>query len=323
MKIVDKTPYRSEQTGEIDILGRIQGTLKYGMTWYDRLKAQDVVIGIMEKQLGNSYNLLRNVTLPNTEITLPLVLIGPPGIYLINVLHERGVFIARDDEWGAMVGDRLVPARINHISRTVTFGRVLQVYLDRQGFKGTIMVESILLSSDPGMHIESTRPAVRIVMSDALERFAASMNQARAVLNPQIANDLVQAILVGRAQKPAASQPSPGQDQEAANAASFDVYTPQGSQGESAFSSDPLEFSFDDGQSAEPTAPGTAAPGNMADSSATAQPAAAPRRASPRPAKKNKGPLGLTTNQLAILGGIMLCWICAMAGFIIFISMSQ
>ena len=173
MKIVDKTPYRTE-TGEIDLLGRVQGMLKYGMSWYSRLKAQDVVIAIIEKQLDSNYALLRNVTLPNTEINLPFVLIGPPGIYLINVTHERGVFIARDDQWGTMIGDRFVGARINQIGRTLAFGRVLQLYLDRQGFKGSVVVESILMAADPGMQIESTRPAVRVVMSDALQPGAQS-----------------------------------------------------------------------------------------------------------------------------------------------------
>ena len=51
MKIVDKTPYRTE-SGEIDILGRVQGMLKYGLTWYNRIQAQDVVIAIIEKQLS-------------------------------------------------------------------------------------------------------------------------------------------------------------------------------------------------------------------------------------------------------------------------------
>jgi len=81
MQIVDHTPYRTE-TGEIDLKGRIQSTLKFGLAWYDGIKAQDVVISVLEKQMNNTFVLLRNVTLPETEITLPLIFTRPDGHFL-------------------------------------------------------------------------------------------------------------------------------------------------------------------------------------------------------------------------------------------------
>jgi len=313
MKIVDKTPYRSE-AGEIDILGRIQGTLKYGLTWYNRIQAQNTVIEIIGKQLATSYILLRNITLPGTEINLPLVLVGPPGVYLINVTHEHGVYQAKDDEWGTMLGDRFVPAGINHTKRTLSFGRVLQLYLDRQGFKGMLVVETILMAADPGMHIESTRPAVRIVMSDALERFAASLAQARVILNAPVINDIVQAILVGRQQKPApepGSVPSPSPSAPAeTETSSFETYTPGQSESQSgAFSSDPLAYSFDNQQPAEQ------APAVSTQKSAPA-PSAHPKPAS-RPAARKRSK-GITRNQWIILAVMIFFWLCLMAGAIIY-----
>lgn len=297
MKIIDKTPYRTE-TGEIDLLGRIQGMLKYGISWYDRVKAQDVVIAIIEKQLDSNFALLRNITLPNTDINLPLVLIGPPGIYLLNVLHERGVYKARDDQWGTMVGDRFVAARMNHLSRTVTFGRVLQVYLDRQGFKGSVVVESVLMASDPGMQIESTRPAVRVVMSDALERFAASMSQARPVLNSPLAHDVAHALLVGRSPKPAELEPAaPVQEEE------DDL-------SQSSFGA----FSFDEQQDDSETGRVEDQQQSPAFESQPAQPQAKTKR----PTKK-KGPLGLTTTQLLILGAALLIALCVIVAAAIFV----
>ncbi len=300
MKIIDKTPYRTE-TGEIDLWGRIQGMLKYGMSWYDRVKAQDVAIAIIEKQLDSNFALLRNVTLPNTEINLPLVLIGPPGIYLLNVLHERGVYKARDDQWGTMVGDRFVVARINHISRTMTFGRVLQVYLDRQGFKGQVVVESILMASDPGMQIESTRPAVRVVMSDALERFAASMSQARPVLNSPLAHDLAHAILVGRMAKPEPEAAAPAPVEENVNPSSF-----------GAFAFDEQQDEPETNEAEESKSPAWLQ--TLADDSQPAQPQAKPKKTS-----KKKGPLGLTTTQLIIVIVALLFALCIVAAAAIFV----
>ena len=88
MKILDRTPYRTA-TGAIDMAGRLQGSLKYGMSWYARVQAQDAAIAILDKVLGESYVLIRNATLPDTEIDLPLVLVGAQGIFLINNTFNR------------------------------------------------------------------------------------------------------------------------------------------------------------------------------------------------------------------------------------------
>jgi hypothetical protein len=261
MKILDKTPFRAAD-GTIDIMGRAQGTLKFGLSWYARLQAQDVVIAVMEKVLGENFILLRNLTLPDTDIDLPLVLIGPPGLFLVNVIHERGVYRARDDEWGTVAGDKLVPASINQLQRTVKLGRVLQIYLDRAGFKGKAVVDPILLAADPGMHIESVRPAARIVMSDALERFAISMNQARPVLNGELIGKIAKVIITGPDKKSevpagaktianpapvnlaASSTPTPAFDARDTNEVLFDDSHQQAANSD--FSAETLSFSFDD-----------------------------------------------------------------------------
>jgi hypothetical protein len=199
MKIIDRTPFRAE-SGEIDIMGRIRGSLSHGLNWYTRLQAQDTVIAIMDKVLGDKYVLLRNVTLVDTEIELPMLLVGPQGVFLINAIHERGVYRAKDDEWGTVRGEQFVPAAINQVKRTLKLGRVAQVYLERAGFKD-LLVDPILMSADPGTHIESTRPAVRVIMSDALERFAISVNQGRAILGPDVVSGVVKTILNGPAKK--------------------------------------------------------------------------------------------------------------------------
>lgn len=221
MKILDKTPFRTE-SGEIDIVGRVRGSLSHGLSWYARIQAQNVVIAILEKVLGDKYVLVRNATLVDTEIELPLVLVGPQGVFLINVVHERGVYRAKDDEWGTVRGEQFVPAAINQVKRTQKLARVLQVYLDRAGFKDMLIVDPILMSADPGTHIESTRPAVRIIMSDALERFAISINQGRAILNGEAVHGIVKTILTGpekkaepaapRAASPMATAASGGKD---------------------------------------------------------------------------------------------------------------
>lgn len=293
MKIADKTPFRSEN-GQIDFFGRIQGTLKYGLNWYARLSAQDAVIAVMDKILGSNFILLRNITLPDTEIDLPLVLIGPSGVFLINVIHERGVYRARDDEWGTIVGGKFVSASINHIQRTVKLGRVLQIYLDRAGYKGNLVVDSILVAAEPGMHIESVRPAVRIVMSDALERFAISLNQSRITLNAIRIGEIAQAIVMGPRKNSQPDAPEAASVPAVIASTSADMpFTPQ-SDASAPFSSDDLGFSFDETpDTARPTPqtqPANPRPPESAATRKTTQ-QAAPTQAFPNSNQQELSPL--------------------------------
>lgn len=298
MKHIDKTPYRSE-SGEINIINRVQGMLKYGMSWHNRVKAQDAVAGILGRQLGGQFVLFQNITLPETDIDLPLVLIGPPGVFLINVLHERGVYMAREDEWGTLTGETFMPARINQVKRAMTMAKVLQVYFDRLGQKG-FLVEPIVMSADPGLHIDSTRPAARIVMSDAIDRFALSLIQARPVFDMNMVAELERVILTGKSRQAAA----PAGGQESAQVAGSAVFIPEeGGSGE-------LDFSFtDETQAAEPGAEGYAPASSFPDEM--------PGTARPKKVKKPKRKkiMGLTPAQLGIVAALLLCWLCGLLAF--------
>jgi hypothetical protein len=243
MKIIDRTPYRNE-SGVIDIMGRIRGSLQYGLTWFASLQAQEAVIAILDKVLKEGFVLVRNATLPNTEISLPLVILAPQGVFLVNVIHEHGVFRARDEEWGTVSGEKFVPAAVNQIQRTIKLGRVLQLYLDRNGFKDQLVVETLIMSADPGTHIDSTRPAIRIIMSDALERFAISLGQGRPVLNADTVFKITKMILDG---------PTP--KAEAATPASGSKPVPPAVQGDATPDDDDFRFSFTDDEPPLPARP--------------------------------------------------------------------
>lgn len=299
MKHIDQTPYRSE-SGEINILNRAQGMLKYGMSWHGRIKAQDAIAAILGRQLGGQFVLFQNITLPETEIDLPLILLGPPGVYLINALHERGVYMARDDEWGTLTGETFVPARINQVRRAMTMAKVLQVYFDRLGQKG-FLVEPVVMSADPGLHIDSTRPAARVFMSDAIDRFALSLIQARPVFEMNMVAELERVILTGKSRQAAAPAEGKETQPEAGGAAFF---TPEaGGSGE-------LDFSFtDETEAAEPGAEGLPP--------ASPYPNKAPGALRPKQAKKPKRKkiMGLTPAQLGIVIALLLCWLCGLLVF--------
>ena len=66
MKIIDKTPFQNAQ-GEVDLSGRIQGTLRYGFDWFGELEAQKSVISQLERLLEKGFVLIRNFSLPEID----------------------------------------------------------------------------------------------------------------------------------------------------------------------------------------------------------------------------------------------------------------
>ncbi len=69
MKLIDKTPLQDDK-GNISFVARVQGTLKYGLNWSAELEAQKTVIAQLDRQLEKGFILIRNFTLPNSEIVL-------------------------------------------------------------------------------------------------------------------------------------------------------------------------------------------------------------------------------------------------------------
>jgi hypothetical protein len=207
MKIIDQTPLL-DANGQLNPINRIQGMLKYGLSWPANLEAQRKVIGKLNRAIEKGYTLFRNQKLGASEIIIPLILIGSSGIYVLDATPLKGFYRARGDEWGIVTNERFQPADINILSRTARMAKVLQVFFERQGTNLAAPIEPVLLAADPGMHIESVRPAVRVVMSDAIDRFAASLLAGRVVYNAQTVNEFVERIQNPRSTRQQ-SQPQP------------------------------------------------------------------------------------------------------------------
>ncbi len=94
MKLIDQTPLQDEK-GEIGIIQRIQGTLKYGLSWYPELEAQKYALGMLERGLAKGYTVIRNITLGASGIVIPLAIVGPAGIFVAYVTHLRGQYQAK------------------------------------------------------------------------------------------------------------------------------------------------------------------------------------------------------------------------------------
>ncbi len=134
MKIIDKTPFQDDK-GEISLINRIQGSLKYGLSWYASLQAQKTVMDVLNRALEKGFTLVRNAELGASGIVVPMILIGTSGVYVLEATPLKGYYRARGDEWGTMSNGVFQPAAINVLARTARLAQVLQVFFERQGAK--------------------------------------------------------------------------------------------------------------------------------------------------------------------------------------------
>ena len=208
MKIIDQTPFFSAE-GKIGVVDKAKATMKFGAAWIQETQAQAAILPLLDRGLEKKYTLLRNVKLAGLEIIIPLILVGPTGVYAMYVTGLRGMYRAKGDQWGTISGDDLKPASVNLLTRTARMARAVQVYFQRQGHELPLMVEAVLLCADPGMHVDSVRPIIRVVQYDAIDRFALTVSQARAVIDSMTIQDIVDRILNPKPAAAAQATPPP------------------------------------------------------------------------------------------------------------------
>jgi hypothetical protein len=219
MKTIDKTPFQNEK-GEFGLVQRLQGMWEFGGAWYAELDAQRTVITQLGRVLEKGFTLIRNLRLENSQIVEPLILVGPPGVFVMYVTPVSGFFEAKGDQWNVIRNDRRIPAPVNMLQRVARLARALQVYLNRQDMYLPGMFEGVLVTTNPAVHVDVLRPIVRVVKSDAIKQFGVTLAQSRPVLKSAQVAELVDHILQPH-KKTAEAQPeaASGSDESTADAA--------------------------------------------------------------------------------------------------------
>jgi hypothetical protein len=303
MKIIDKTPLVNEN-GELGIVQRIQGMLQFGFNWPSELAAQKAIVTFFDKQLEKGYTLIRNLALGQSGITIPMILLGPAGIFVIQVTHLRGRYEARSDLWNVESGTGYKPAPVNLIQRTMRMARALQVYIERQGVKVPVSIEPVLIAADPGLHIESTRPAIRVMMIDGIRSFVSGLVTGRPVLSAEIVYDLTERILNPRLPQKESTQPPLSMPEPGISAVQEVPTQPKVSRARAIFDAaeeakpfNPAEFDFAMTEE-EPVEPEVVP---------AISPEGVPAVHLQKPQTKRRRILGMTVLQLVILAALALC----------------
>ena len=310
MKIIDKTPLLDEK-GELTLVQRVKGMFQYGFNWPNELQGQKAIITFFDRQLEKGYTLIRNLPLGQSGIMVPMILLGPTGIHVIQVTFLRGRYEVRGDTWNVDAGEKYKPAPVNLVQQTMRMAHAVQVFIERQGVKLPASPEPVLIAGEPGLHIETVRPAVRVMMIDGIKSFVNGLTTASAVLSPEQVFDYTERLLNPRVPKKVSISPNtaPAQGsapQEVSRArAIFNA-------SEEAKPFDPADFDFAMSDE-EPLIEAGFDSLSQAD-------AEDPSQLSARASGAGKKILGMTPPQLAIIIALGLALLCILAGFAYIIS---
>lgn len=294
MRIIDKTPLIKED-GSVNAFDRIKGTLQYGFSWYANLQAQQKAIALLDRHLSKKFTLIRNHTLGNSKIIIPITLIGPPGVYVIFVTHLHGTYRAKNDAWGTVSGGTFKEDSINIVKRTSKFAKAVDLYLRKKEFELPDEVEPILLAVNPALHVASVRPIVRIVMSDAIERFASNLEQDPPVMSVEIVHQIAEEIVNPRPKKKVEAAPQSKKTEASPSHAA------QRSSASSTEDMGDINFAFDESAQEAATLP-------------------KPKRKTVQRVRKAPASskfFGMTGKQLALLGVMGAILICLLVFFIL------
>jgi hypothetical protein len=204
--------------------------------------------------------------------------------------------------------------------------RALQAYIERQGVKLQVAIEPIIIAGDPGLHIESVRPAIKVMMIDGIKSFVNGLVTGKPVLRADFVLDYTERILNPRMKQempPPGLEPEPEPEPSAGwepnwLAEPAQKQQPEISRARTIFdaSAEPKSFDPDDFGFA------------LAEDDAAAQAIPSVKRGtnSAAPVRQNKAQqqriLGMTPVQLAIIVALGLAFLCVLAALVYVFTLS-
>ncbi len=184
MKIIDLSTLR-DTTGKIPFASWLRKTLGEGQHWQSELDAQDQVMFRLEKTLGNEFTLIREVKLPGLSTPIPMVLVGPSGIFVLYATAVKGSYRARGDAWLKLDNSgNMHISNPNLPNRTRLYSEAVRKFLSQNDMPVTD-IEPVLLFSQPEAFVENIKAPIRMVMCDGVESYGGSLRLLNPIFSPE------------------------------------------------------------------------------------------------------------------------------------------
>lgn len=174
-----------DEEGQISLENRIKGSLRFGLGWYADMQAQDDTIEKLSRSLGDEHLALKNLTLGDGSIVIPIVMLSPQGVRILIPSRLSGVYRAKGEDWlkyGGSGTQRFTPARPNLIKSALGYAEILHSKLRELGYD-VPHVEPVIIFTNPRTHIDSHSSVTRIVQADAIDRFASNLLQDHPLMD--------------------------------------------------------------------------------------------------------------------------------------------
>lgn len=170
MRFISNSPYRDEH-GKLTAAAR-QEAKRRGGAWFDAIKSQDGPIRVLESALDDHYILLLNSSLPNgTESDM--ILVGPNGIWVMQVVHGAGMYKVEGDVWLAYNHTNLTFEPAEELSPIDEVRNVATTVYDHLHASNLPVpwANSLLIVTSADANVQTTETAVRVLTVGDLNRF--------------------------------------------------------------------------------------------------------------------------------------------------------
>lgn len=193
-----------QKTTEKDSLQKLLNPIKKLLTFDSADEhAEEMIITQLMRGLDNRFVLLHNLRLEAGREVFPPILIGPPGLFVLNISFSKGFFRAKEESWWEMSksSHRFGPGRPNLIKQSQFYAHKLANILDAHE-KTHPEITPILIFANPGVHVETANPAIRIALMDGVENLITGLLKSEEYLKPNEINYLADSLeLMGNPEK--------------------------------------------------------------------------------------------------------------------------
>ncbi len=182
MRTIDLSKFQTE-SGIAGIFNIMQGVFSYGWYWQQSRKNQEELVEILDTVLGNDCVLLRDVNIPHVGRPIPVVLLTPASLIVINPKSQQGFFHAEGKRWEELGRDDEYKLAINNLIReTWLYQKTIEGYLKQHNF--SVPTErGVMIFVSPETHVETVRPRVRVIQADGVKNFARELAISKPVFS--------------------------------------------------------------------------------------------------------------------------------------------
>lgn len=163
-----------------------------------RWTPSESVLQEMERLLDDRFTLLCDVHLEGVDSPIPYILIGPSGVFVLLISEARGMYRAVKDRWEVFDfrSKKYKNARPNLLHQAEFYARQVEEKLLALE-ENMPAVQAVLLFADPGVHVDTEQPRLRLVLMDAIPRLAMNISQGEKVFDRERMKRIMSFLLHG------------------------------------------------------------------------------------------------------------------------------